>query len=243
MSRCGAAVPPRRRDAAARRADRPCRRAARGQGHLLQVCGHGAGRGGRGARPAQGAIAGPGTHAALAPPPPAASARCRGSGVAGRAGLGGVQHWIRGRGRRPRRAAARRPRRTPRHHQPASPASPLPGPQEDDCIGVLPGSEKIAQLKPLGDRILIKVRRRRCGSCVAQPAEQPAQQQHARPCAKRDRLAAPAARGARPGRLLMPARPPPAPAERQARGPDRWRRAAGQRQRGQAHLWRGGGRG
>jgi hypothetical protein len=29
--------------------------------------------------------------------------------------------------------------------------------QEDDCIGILAGDEKIASLKPLGDRILIKV--------------------------------------------------------------------------------------
>lgn len=29
--------------------------------------------------------------------------------------------------------------------------------QEEDVIGVLPASEKVGQLKPLGDRILIKV--------------------------------------------------------------------------------------
>jgi hypothetical protein len=28
--------------------------------------------------------------------------------------------------------------------------------QEEDCIGILPSSDKISQLKPLGDRVLIK---------------------------------------------------------------------------------------
>jgi hypothetical protein len=30
--------------------------------------------------------------------------------------------------------------------------------QEDDCIGILGSDDKIANLKPLGDRILIRVR-------------------------------------------------------------------------------------
>ena len=34
----------------------------------------------------------------------------------------------------------------------------LPVEQEEDVIGVLSSSDKIAELRPLGDRILIKVR-------------------------------------------------------------------------------------
>jgi hypothetical protein len=36
----------------------------------------------------------------------------------------------------------------------------LPGLQEEDVIGTLGADEKIASLKPLGDRVLIKVRPR-----------------------------------------------------------------------------------
>lgn len=43
--------------------------------------------------------------------------------------------------------------------------------QEEDVIGVLPASEKVGQLKPLGDRILIKVwlwdKKRRAIMCAA----------------------------------------------------------------------------
>jgi co-chaperonin GroES (HSP10) len=41
-----------------------------------------------------------------------------------------------------------------------APAPPPSRPQEDDVIGVLTSGDNIAKLKPLGDRVLIKVRRR-----------------------------------------------------------------------------------
>lgn len=46
-----------------------------------------------------------------------------------------------------------RKRQRKRHHRP-----PPPPPQEEDVIGVLPSGDNIAKLKPLGDRVLIKVR-------------------------------------------------------------------------------------
>lgn len=43
--------------------------------------------------------------------------------------------------------------------------------QEEDVIGVMPSGDKIADLKPLGDRVLIKVRRPAAAACVKGRAE------------------------------------------------------------------------
>lgn len=42
---------------------------------------------------------------------------------------------------------------------PTCPPTRLPPPpyqQEDDCIGIMPPTDKISDMKPLGDRVLIK---------------------------------------------------------------------------------------
>jgi hypothetical protein len=39
--------------------------------------------------------------------------------------------------------------------------------QEEDVIGVLPSGDKISSLKPLGDRVLIKVRPAAMSACQA----------------------------------------------------------------------------